>query len=159
MIEFIETKESNIPYILDLERHPENKPYIWQWEHDLHLKTITDTDCKHLLIYLGDICSGYVILAGLKSKNKSLEIVRIVINEKGKGLGFQTLERLKKYTFEVLEFHRLWLDVREKNSRAKYLYEKCGFVVEGKIRDKVLVSGKYESVYLLSILEHEYLRI
>jgi diamine N-acetyltransferase len=48
------------------------------------------------------------------------------------------------------------LDVKDYNSRAKSLYESEGFFVEGLLRDCYQSRGKFESYYILSMLENEY---
>ena len=53
--------------------------------------------------------------------------------------------------------HRLWLDVKDFNLRAKYLYETEGFMIEGKLRENILGEKWFLShFYILSMLEHEY---
>lgn len=60
------------------------------------------------------------------------------------------------FAFEELGLHRLELDVFSFNKRAKHLYEKSGFKVEGIRRDAILDEGKYADDILMSILETEY---
>ena len=57
--------------------------------------------------------------------------------------------------FGELGAHRLWLDVKDFNERAIALYRSEGFVEEGRKRECVLVDGRYESLVLMSMLEHE----
>jgi RimJ/RimL family protein N-acetyltransferase len=47
---------------------------------------------------------------------------------------------------------RVELTVRVDNERAKRLYERVGFVVEGLCRDHMRVDGKYYDSYLMAIL-------
>jgi RimJ/RimL family protein N-acetyltransferase len=62
----------------------------------------------------------------------------------------------KKIAFDDLGAHRLWLDVKGLNSRAKVLYDSEGFVVEGRLRDAVRVSGGYDSLIVMSMLKPEF---
>lgn len=42
------------------------------------------------------------------------------------------------------------------NTRAYRCYFKCGFIEEGRIREKIYINGKYEDVILLGLLRREY---
>ena len=101
---------------------------------------------------------GYFLLAGLKSPHNSVELIRIVISEKGKGFGKSSIELIKKMAFEELNAHRLWLDVKLYNTVAQNLYLSAGFVKEGILRDSLYSNGVYESMQDLSILESEYMK-
>ncbi len=48
-----------------------------------------------------------------------------------KGYGSEAMELMVKYGFEMLNMHRIWLRVFERNKRAIRSYEKVGFVHEG----------------------------
>jgi diamine N-acetyltransferase len=96
-------------------------------------------------------------LVGLKNESNVLELKRIVLAEKGQGYGRASIKLIKKLCFEKLGCHRLWLDVNDLNVRAKALYESEGFKLEGKLRECVKKDGKYISLFIMSILKHEYL--
>ena len=88
--------------------------------------------------------------------NADLEFRRVVISNKGKGLGRETIKLVIKISFEQLNAHRLWLDVRYKNKRAQNLYKSEGFIEEGILRECILYNGHYESLILMSVLKNEY---
>ena len=48
------------------------------------------------------------------------------------------------------------MTVLEDNARAKHLYEKCGFVYEGKKRDAKYKNGKFVDMLMYSILKSEF---
>ena len=58
--------------------------------------------------------------------------------------------------FRDLGAHRFWLDVKSKNVRAQALYRSEGFVEEGRLRDSVRTDDGYDSLIVMSMLEHEY---
>lgn len=95
-------------------------------------------------------------MAGLAEANQSIEFRRIVITEKGRGYGREALRRVKSMAFGELKAHRLWLDVKEHNFRARHVYESEGFVVEGKLRECLKSEDGYESLVVMSILRDEY---
>lgn len=75
-------------------------------------------------IFTSKCIVGYIITVGLENANRNIEFKRIVICQKGKGLGRETIRLIKKLAFERFKAHGLWLDVMCKNSRALYNYKK-----------------------------------
>ncbi|CAN5163243.1 hypothetical protein BH18ACI2_BH18ACI2_29430 [soil metagenome] len=95
-------------------------------------------------------------MAGLADANQSLEFRRIVVTEKNKGFGKEALRLVKQMVFEELGAHRLWLDVKEYNTRAKHVYELEGFMVEGVLRECIRAESGFESLVVMSMLRGEY---
>lgn len=151
------TQKSDIDVVMAMEYDEENVRYITTNTKEEHEKLITDKNIKHLLLKTEEShIVGYIILAGLKNENRSIEFRRLVINEKGKGFGRLAVREIKKYCFETLGSHRLWLDVQETNTRATMLYRSEGFVEEGKLRDIIFRNNEFENLIVMSILESEY---
>jgi len=152
------TQESDLDTVLALENNSENSQFIFGNSKEEHLNLLKNADIDHLMLKSeNNDTLGFVILAGLKNKNRSIEFRRIVIKDKGKGFGRLAIKELKQHCFEKLKCHRLWLDVFETNERARYLYQSEGFVEEGKLRDCILSDNEYKSLVVMSILESEYL--
>lgn len=158
-IGFKPATELDIDYIMFEEQSTENSPYVSSWNKKEHLDTINSTTGKEFIIInkKSNMPVGFVIILGLNSNDNNILIKRLVITDKNKGFGRKTIELIKKWSFEILHAHRLWLDVKEFNERAKYLYESTGFIFEGKMRESTKESdGSYSSFYIMSILEEEY---
>lgn len=157
-ISFRPTSEAELEWVLGVERAPENTNFIAQWPREQHLETINDPGKAHWIVQTEPDKRpvGYLILLGLDSQHRNLEFRRIVIAEKGKGIGRAALKLVKKVAFEQLGMHRIWLDVMAHNARAQHLYRSEGFVVEGKMRECMIVDGRFVSLLILSILEDEY---
>ena len=49
-------------------------------------------------------------------------------------------------------FRRIELTVRTDNARAKRVYEKLGFTVEGRLRNDLLVDGEYVDTLLMALV-------
>lgn len=131
--------------------------FIFPNTKEEHFKLIGDPNIEHLLLKdKSNNLIGFVILAGVLNQNKSIEFRRIVIDKKGKGYGRRAIIEMKKYCFEELHCHRLWLDVLETNERARHLYLSEGFIEEGKLRDCILKGDEYISLIIMSILADEY---
>ena len=91
-------------------------------------------------------------------RNRSAEI-GIMIGEKtfwNRGYGTETMRLLLMHGFDTLNFHRIWLQVYDKNKRGIRAYEKAGFQHEGKYRQAHYQNGAYFDVHLMSVLKEEW---
>lgn len=152
------TMQSDLDYVLSLEQDADNLPYITPWERTQHEAAIRFPDFRHFIIEAGDAldAAGFLILIGCRSPHQSLELKRMVVQAKGGGVGRAALRFAKKVAFDDLGAHRLWLDVKTHNTRAKALYDSEGFVVEGMLRESVRTVGGYESLIVMSMLQPEF---
>ena len=153
------TLPEEIDLIFKMENQVENVKFVSPYNKKRHLEVIENKDEEHLTVWQKKTTKivGFIILSGLQNPNLSLEFRRIVIQEKGKGIGRQCLQLVKRYCFDELKFHRLWLDVFEDNLRAIHLYQSEGFKKEGKLRDAIRQGENYKSLLILSILENEFI--
>lgn len=155
------TETRDLDFVLNAERKEENAQYVGQWTKEQHINSLSNKDILHIIVE--DASShnpvGYLILAGIENINRNIEFRRIVICEKSKGYGKETLKLIKELSFEKLKAHRLWLDVRLKNKKAQRLYKSQGFKEEGILRECVIYKNEYESLIMMSILEQEYFKI
>ncbi|AIQ49838.1 acetyltransferase [Paenibacillus sp. FSL R7-0273] len=151
------TAQQDLDFVLAAEQDEPNQRYIGQWGRDKHSAAITDKDILHLIVQdkTGQP-AGYVILTGLQDPNLSVCLLRIVIDIKGCGYGTSTLALLKDWIFNNTETHRLWLDVKEFNSKARHVYEAAGLKVEGILREAVKHGDSFDSMVIMSILRQEY---
>lgn len=89
----------------------------------------------------------------------SYVVVGIFIGDKdylGKGYGTDAMKVLMHFIFEQMNIHKIKLNVFSFNQRAIKSYEKCGFKVEGILRDELFVDGKYHDEVSMGILREEY---
>lgn len=155
-ISLIPTVSEDLELILAIETSPQNAPYIGQWKRNQHEAAIFDTNIAHLKIVLDDKIIGYVILIGIDNPDRSIQLKRIVVRQKGYGFGRQTIRLIKEMVFSKLQAHRLWLDVMIHNTRAYNLYLSEGFVEEGILRESLKQGENFIDLKVMSILESEY---
>lgn len=157
-IRLMKTRLEDIAEIVRLENENKNKSFIFPYTSEQHKDTIDDENMAHLTVWdkLSEKIIGFIILCGIKNPNKSLEFRRIVISEKGRGIGRQCIRLIKEYCFTTLGFHKLWLDVFQDNERASNLYKSEGFRLDGIQRDEIKTGNGYRSLLLMSILDSEY---
>ncbi len=149
------TQLDNISKIIQIEN--DNFEFIGQYDFNKHKAVIESDDELHLSIFekSEDLLIGHIILAGLKNTNDSIEFRRIVVAKKGYGFGKAAIDLIKKYCFENLRTHRIWLDVFADNNRAIGLYKSQGFKSEGVLRESIKQNGQYRSLRIMSILEKD----
>ena len=157
-IRLASTSENDLDFVLSAEQSAENRSFVTIWSHEQHLDALNNEDLRSLIIenITDGSRVGYVILAGLADINRSIEFRRIVVTEKGKGYGREALRLVKQIAFKELKAHRLWLDVKEHNVRARHLYESEGFVAEGVLRECIKGEAGFESLVVMSMLSSEY---
>jgi RimJ/RimL family protein N-acetyltransferase len=61
-----------------------------------------------------------------------------------------------KHGFEPLNLNHIYLYVYESNPSAIRVFEKCGFVHEGKLRQSTYRNGHYIENLLMSMLHSEW---
>jgi diamine N-acetyltransferase len=152
------TTPADLGFVLEAESAAENRPFVLQWSREQHLAALSSPACAHRIVQdaLSGEIVGYVILFGLDDTNRRIEFRRVVVTAKGRGYGRAAVNMVKKFAFEELAAHRLWLDVKEFNQRARRLYECEGFTREGMLRECIRGDSGWESAYVMSILESEY---
>lgn len=76
----------------------------------------------------------------------------------GTGVGSAACRALLDHAFQQLNLDRVWLRVFDVNPRARAMYEKLGFVVEGTLRRAAYVDGALTDVIVMGLLRDEYPR-
>jgi RimJ/RimL family protein N-acetyltransferase len=137
MIELRRTREADLDFVTGAESAPENSPFVSFQPRAEHEAYLQDPDVAHFIIMANDTgkAAGYVIVAGLQRADRVIEIRRIVVTDKGRGIGFATLEAVKALAFGEFGGNRLWLDVLDTNARARHLYAKFGFKEFGTVME------------------------
>ncbi len=152
------TENRDLNYVMMTEMNEENAKFIGHNTPEEHLAMMQHPDVLHLLIESTESGEpvGYMILAGLKNLNHSVELRRIAISEKEVGYGKESLKFAIELAFGEMNAHRLWVDTRVHNEVAQKAYESAGFVYEGILRDAARIGEHYESVKIYSMLRPEY---
>lgn len=152
------TMLSDLDYVVSVERDAHNLPFITPWDRTQHEGAVRIPDFRHFIIEAGPAGDrdGFVILQGCRNPHGSIELKRLVLQSKGRGLGRRCVRLLKQMAFRDLHAHRFWLDVKALNTRAQRLYASEGFVEEGRLRESVRVAAGYDTLIVMSLLDREY---
>jgi len=70
----------------------------------------------------------------------------------GRGYGTEITGLVVDFVFASTPLHRLSLEVYDFNPRARRVYEKCGFRLEGRLRDALLWEGTRHDALVMSVL-------
>ena len=100
----------------------------------------------------GDVLAGYIEAegGGYRRNSHKIHIVIGILSEySGKGIGTKLFEHLERWAKDE-GFHRFELTVMKHNERAISLYKKMGFLIEGEIRDSLLIEGEFIDEFLMS---------
>jgi RimJ/RimL family protein N-acetyltransferase len=70
----------------------------------------------------------------------------------GKGYGTEVTRLVLDYAFDTAGLHRVSLGVLDFNHRARRVYAKCGFQLEGRLRQAVRWDGEWHDELVMSVL-------
>ena len=101
---------------------------------------------------------GNIGLHEIDWKNRQAEL-GIAIGEKaywGLGYGSDAIKTLLRFAFDEMNLHRVYLRVFDFNARAIRCYEKCGFELEGRLRQCLYQNGEYHDHLVMAVLQDEH---
>jgi len=72
-------------------------------------------------------------------------------SDRGKGYGRSAVRQMADLAFRTLGLRRLYLRVLADNAAAIKTYEKCGFVVEGRLRRHAFKGGRFKDMLVMGL--------
>ena len=100
---------------------------------------ITLSDSKKMI--------GTIGFTAFDIENNSAEVGYVLSSDYwGKGIAAEALNKIIDFGFDRLSLHRLEARIMTENLRSKRVAEKCGFVCEAVMRDKLYVKGEYRTI-------------
>lgn len=109
-----------------LEQDPETAAFILPTTLQQHQAQFDRDDIVYLTIECDGQTGGYFILA-LEADGASVEFRRIVVANRGNGIGQRAIPAMEAWCRERLGRRRIWLDVFDTNHRGRHVYEKLGY--------------------------------
>ena len=149
------TRDDDVDFVVAAEADPDNAPHLAPSPGEVHQKFMRDPGHRHLVAETGGHRVGFVLLRH-HPHDRAVELRRLAITVKRRGYGRAALHAVMGMAFEELGAHRLWLDVKPNNERARALYRSEGFVEEGTLRDALYLGGRFESLVVMSLLRPEW---
>lgn len=131
------------------------------WEEEEWIKSQKTNQNSEFNFAIEDIkTKKYIGGCGIQEVNWLVRTaeVGIMIGDKnywGKGYGTDAMKVLLKFIFENMNINKVKLNVFSFNERAIKSYKKCGFKVEGTLKDEIFKEGKYYDEILMAIFKDE----
>ena len=72
------------------------------------------------------------------------------------GAGTEALRLALRHAFGPMGLHKIYLRVLEYNARAIRTYQKCGFKIEGTLRDEMRVLGHWHNLIYMGALADDF---
>lgn len=105
----------------------------------------------------------YIGECGIKSidwKNRKTEIyIFLGKNYVEKGYGTDAMKVLINFIFNEINLNKVKLTVFSFNTRAIKSYEKCGFIIEGTLRNELYKQGIYHDLIVMGLLKEDYIKL
>lgn len=147
----------DIPTVIAIESHPENRDFVWVGTEETHRAEI-ENDINLLLLFRdkGDGSIKGCALIEQDFHSHLFEIRRLAITDKGKGYGREAIKGLIRYAFEQADANRVFWDVYPDNTVGIALYESLGMHRDGVLRQNYLSERGYLDQIIYSMLRSEY---
>ena len=119
------------------------------WEEEEWIKSQKSNKSGEYNFAIEDIkTKRYIGGCGIQNVNWLTRVatVGIMIGDEGylgKGYGTDAMKVLMKFIFQDMNIRKIRLSTFSFNVRAQKSYEKCGFKVEGILKDEIFKDGKY----------------
>ena len=99
---------------------------------------------------------GTVILSSIDLKNGNAEVhLKIASGSpRGKGYGTDAIRAIVRYGFSELRLRCIYANIVEYNEPSVKLFKKCGFELDGVLRERLYKNGKYINILVYSILNN-----
>lgn len=152
LIDWIDSKKLMYLFSADNFEYPLNRKQLKKY-----LKTKNKRIFKVIDKNTNEII-GHADFSNINLKSKSARICRVLIgNQKHRNKGFGTLviKELIKIGFEEMKLNRIDLGVYDFNTQAIKCYKKCGFEIEGLLKENTRFENEYWSTYNMSIINNK----
>ena len=77
-------------------------------------------------------------------------------SHQGKSYGTDAMKVLLDFIFNYMNVNKVKLQVFGYNKRAIGSYEKCGFLVEGTLKEELFRFGEYHDIYVMGLLRKDW---
>ncbi len=117
-------------------------------------KCLQAENCLYLLALVdNEICGTLSFEAGIRPRNRHTGEFGVTVLEKywGNGIATVLIRALIEWAENGGIIKKINLRVRTDNRRAVLLYEKLGFIIEGKIIKELMINQKYYDHYWMGL--------
>ena len=126
MVKLEKASMEDVPKMIMMEQSPDTTNFIIPYSASEHRSIFSDPAVLYLRVINDAEFAGFIILA-FDPDGLSAEFRRIVISDKGTGIGQQAIKAMELFCRTELKRSRIWLDVFSHNTRGQHIYEKLGY--------------------------------
>jgi diamine N-acetyltransferase len=130
------TTNDDLGRVLAIESAADTSEWLGETGRAWHERSRTDQDQEHLVAEVDGTIVGFGVIAGLGTVDRVIELRRMAIDPayRSRGLGRSLLRTMTSRAYAA-GAHRVWLDVKPDNLRARALYESESFVPTNALAD------------------------
>ena len=124
-------------------------------------KNLGRTDRFDAVIEADGVPCGTIGLLSIDRKNSKAEYY-IAMGEtelKGKGVSTQASKLILDYAFSELGLNRVYLFTETENIAAQKLFEKVGFVKEGRLKNDIVSHGRFVDRFAYGSCKEDYQKV
>lgn len=124
-------------------------------------KNLGRTDRFDAVIEADGVPCGTIGLLSIDRKNSKAEYY-IAMGEtelKGKGVSTQASKLILDYAFSKLGLNRVYLFTETENIAAQKLFEKVGFLKEGRLKNDIVSHGRFVDRFAYGICKEDYQKV
>ncbi len=158
---------SDVPFLLRWINNPEVYHYLSAYlpkmeaDEEAWLDSLAKQKDTHivLMILVEDVPIGTMGIHNINWKDR-VATTGAMIGEKeyqGRGYGSEAKMILLNYAFNVLNLRKICSSVIEFNERSYRYNLKCGYTVEGRLREHVFKEGRYWDQILMAVFRDNWL--
>lgn len=162
-VELRTVEKEDIEFLRDGVNHPEvrrhmgnTRPQNLESEEDF-FENVVENDDIHLLICRENQPMGII---SLEEKEEPSNIAEIGIwlhpEYHNKGYGTEAVQLTVEYSFDQLNYYKLFARAHSDNEASRKIWEKHGFKEEGQFREHVLVEGERKDLNYYGLLRGEH---
>jgi RimJ/RimL family protein N-acetyltransferase len=141
--------------------HPDTLFSRYALEEQFEREARSDSIGRFMVETQNEIPIGLISFKSTSWQIRSV-VIGIFLGEKeywGHGYGTEAVRIFLHHLFEQCNYRRVELETWTGNARAIRTYEKCGFQIEGRLRDGFYVDGQYQDRIVMGILRNDYEQI
>ncbi len=111
-----------------------------------------------IVVRENDALIGTTGLHGVNPVSRSATFGLMIgeVDYHNRGFGTETAQLVLRFAFEELNLNRVQLDVFDFNERAIRVYEKAGYIREGRRRQAFYRHGQYHDVLIYAVLRADW---
>jgi len=130
---------------------PVSRGEVKRWMSDLAQRS--DDATWGIVDLAKDEFVGVVRLMGIDWRSRKAELgIYLASGARNRGIGSQTLELLREWSFGYLGLRRLSARVLASNEAGVQFFTREGFAIEGTLREDAYIRGRYENVVILGLM-------